>query len=92
MNTNWKKQLIYLLPAVLLGGCATEPTMTEEAFGDSVRHMVRAQTLNQSTLTNPSDEVIDSTDGQKLEVVLEAYRTVAADPASVGDGVTISVD
>ena len=92
MKFNWKKQVIYLLPAILLGGCATEPTMTEATFGDSVRSMVRNQTLNQETLTNPSDEVIDSTDGQKLEVVLEAYRTVAADPASVSDGVAISVE
>ncbi len=91
MKLNWKKQVICLLPAVLLGGCASEPTRTEAAFGDSVRSMVRAQTLNQETLTNPSDEVIDSTDGQKLEVVLEAYRTVVADPAAAGDGVTISV-
>ena len=92
MKFNIKKQVIYLLPAVLLAGCATEPTMTEATFGDSVRSMVRAQTLNQETLTNPSDEVIDSTDGQKLEVVLEAYRTTAADPGAVGNGVAISVD
>jgi len=92
MKIDWNKKLICLLPAVLLGGCASEPTMTEAAFGDSVRSMVRAQTLNQETLTNPSDEVIDSTDGQKLEVVLESYRTVVADPAAVSSGVTISVD
>ena len=92
MKINWQKKLIYLLPAALLVGCASQPTGTEAAFGDSVRQMVRAQTLNQSTLSNPSDEVIDSTDGQKLEGVLEAYRTVVADPGSASSGVTINVD
>jgi type IV pilus biogenesis protein CpaD/CtpE len=92
MKFNWQKQIIFLLPVVLLGGCATEPTRTEAAFGDSVRNMVQAQTLNPSVLTDPSDEVIDSTDGQKLEGVLEAYRTVVADPASASSGVTISLD
>ncbi|MGD8339930.1 MAG: hypothetical protein PVH89_04060 [Gammaproteobacteria bacterium] len=92
MKFTWNKQIICLLPAVLLGGCASQPTNTEATFGDSVRNMVRAQTLNQETLTNPSDEVIDSTDGQKLEGVLETYRTVAADPSEVREGVTISVE
>ena len=92
MKTNWQNKLIYLLPAVLLVGCANKPTMTEATFGDSVRQMVRAQTLDQSTLTNPSDEAIESTDGQKLEGVLEAYRTIVADPGSASNGVTISVD
>lgn len=92
MKINWQKTLIFLLPAVLLGGCAVEPTMTEATFGDSVRSMVRAQTLNQETLTNPSDEVIDGTDGQRLEGALEAYRTVVGDPTAATSGVSISAN
>jgi hypothetical protein len=70
----------------LLGACATEPTLTELNFGDSVRQMIRAQTYDQSTLSSPSDAPVDRTDGQMLEGVLEGYRSEAGTAApSTGD-------
>lgn len=91
MKINLQRNVAYLLPALWLTACATEPTMTEENFGDSVRQMIRAQTYDPSTLTSPSTEAIDSTDGQMLEGALKAYRETVADPASVGNEISIGV-
>jgi hypothetical protein len=54
--------------------------------------MIEAQTYDRSTLTSPSEETIESTDGRMLEGALEAYRTTVAEPASVGEEISISVD
>jgi hypothetical protein len=80
-----------LLAVCLLGGCATEPTLTERNFGDSVRNMVQAQTYDASTLTNPSSAAIDGTDGQKLESAVEVYRGTSGDTESVGSEININV-
>jgi hypothetical protein len=84
--------LASLLSALLLTACATsKPTMTEQQFGDSVRQMIRAQTYDAATLSGPSEDVIDRTDGPLLEGALESYRGNVADPASVSEPITISV-
>jgi type IV pilus biogenesis protein CpaD/CtpE len=80
-----------LLPFLLLGACATEPTMTERNFGDSVRQMVRAQVNDPSTLSSPSEATVNRTDGQMIEGVLESYRTTNADAGNVGEEITINV-
>ena len=74
-----------------LGACVAEPTLTETNFGDSVRQMIEVQTYDQSTLTTPSTDSVDSSDGQRLENVLEAYRTDVAKPAAVNENVVINV-
>ena len=81
-----------LLATLLLSACATGPTQTEQTFGDSVRHMIDAQTYDRSTLRTPSEEAIDRTDGRMLEGALEAYRSTVAEPDSVGQEITIGVD
>lgn len=88
IQTNHK--LAFLLPALLLGGCATNPTLTEQNFGDSVRQMVRAQIYDPSTISNPSDAAVESTDGRMLETVIESYQTPET-TGSVGDEITINV-
>ena len=87
MKIRSQKTLAYLLPALLLAGCASEPTATEQEFGDSVRQMVRAQIADPSTISNPPQDAIDMTDGQTLE----AYRQSVADPAAAGDEITINL-
>lgn len=90
MKTNIT-MLAPVFATLLLAGCATEPTPTERNFGESVRQMIRAQTYDPGTLTSPSDAVIDNTDGQMLEGVLETYRETVANPDSVGNEITINV-
>ena len=80
-----------ILAALLVAGCANQETLTERNFGESVRNMIQAQTYDPSTLSNPSEEAIDETDGQMLEGALESYRSTTADPDTVGGDLVISV-
>jgi type IV pilus biogenesis protein CpaD/CtpE len=91
MKSRTYKKLGILLPALMLGACAVEPTMTERNFGDSVRQMVQAQINDPATVSSPSEATIERTDGQLLEGVLENYRTTTGDSGSVGDEITINV-
>ena len=85
------KRIVTALPALLLCACASKPTATESNFGDSVRQIVRAQTYDPGTLTAPSAETIESGDGQRLEGVIEVYRTDIAKPETVDNEIVINV-
>lgn len=91
MNTTNCLKVTPVLAALLLGACATDPGLTEQNFGESVRQMIRAQTYDPSTLSSPSDEAVEGTDGQMLEGTLEAYRETVSNPDAVGRDITISV-
>ena len=70
----------------LLSGCSAYPT-TESEFGDSVRQMVRSQTV----FVAVEDAPVQTGDGQRLEAVLEGYREYAPQEAdSSGQTVLIS--
>jgi hypothetical protein len=56
-----------------LAGCAETPRVDAE-FGNSVRHMVEAQTLDPEAARNPPAEAPAVADGQRVESVLEGYR------------------
>jgi len=80
--------------AALVAGCANttpKPTAVESNFGNSVRNMIEAQTYDPSTLSSPSTDVIESGDGQRLEAVLDAYRTDVAKPESVGQSIDVNL-
>jgi type IV pilus biogenesis protein CpaD/CtpE len=91
--TNFKtgRLLAGVSATLLLAACASEPTMTERDFGNSVRQMIAAQTYDPSTLTSPPEGAIESTDGQMLEGALEAYRTTVSDQSAVASEITIDV-
>jgi hypothetical protein len=91
MNTH--TMLAGLATTALLAACSTNnPTPTERSFGDSVRNMIEAQTYDPSTRSSPSTETVDSSDGRRLEAVLDVYRTDVAKPDTVGDEIVINVD
>jgi type IV pilus biogenesis protein CpaD/CtpE len=79
------------LATLLAGACANEPTLTERNFGDSVREMINAQTYDPSTLSAPSTEPVEGSDGRRSENVLEVYRTDIAKPEVVRDEIVLSV-
>ena len=83
--------LAYVTAAMSLGGCA-QPTQLERSFGASVRNMIEAQTFDPSTLTSPSTETIEGRDGQRLEAVLDVYRTDVAKPDAVQQDIVIGVE
>ena len=91
MNVKTGQWLACLSVTLLLGACASEPTMTERTFGDSVRQMIQAQTYDPSTISAPAEGAIENTDGQMLESALEAYRATVADQGQVGSEITINV-
>lgn len=71
-----------------LAACSAYPR-TEADFGNSVEHMVRSQRMP----TGPVDqEPVETSDGERINAVLEAYRTdvsrtdAPAPPATVQFG------
>lgn len=78
---------------VMAGGCATPQTATEKDFGNSVRAMNRAQTMDPVAAVAPDPNAPDRTDGPRLESVLEAYRgDVTESGANVRQPISINVD
>ena len=62
-----------ILMVLLTGGCASEPSRLDAAFGSSVENMIEAQTMNSYASTGETRPVTGM-DGKKAEGNLEAYR------------------
>jgi len=58
---------------VPLAGCVDNPPRNE-AFGDSVRSLVDAQTFDPNAAMNPPEAAPENGDGQRLENVVGGYR------------------
>ena len=71
--------------AALTTGCASGPDRTASDFGNSVRAMNRAQTLDPVTIVSPDTTPIDATDGQRMENALQSYRESVGNPSTVTD-------
>ena len=88
MNYNTR---IVLSAVMLLGlfstmGCtttSTDPIRVEQDYGNSVRHMIQAQTYNPEAAENPPLEPPEGIDGPKGRRVLETYRTDVSKPKEV---------
>ncbi|MBM0106079.1 hypothetical protein JM946_15200 [Steroidobacter sp. S1-65] len=61
------------IATLLIGGCADTP-LADADFGESVRQMVQAQTLDPAAASNPPALAPAITDGARLEKALEIYR------------------
>jgi hypothetical protein len=71
MNISKSRAVLVLAGTAVLTACAAYPR-TEADFGNSVRHMVRSQTV----ATGPVDTApVETGDGERANGVLEAYRT-----------------
>jgi len=84
MNMNRMLRLLAASATLLLAaGCATGPEAVENDYGNSVRHMMQAQTANP---TAPADSnPLDHGDGTRINGAIEAYRNGAADPKTIKD-------
>jgi hypothetical protein len=76
------------LGALALAGCAPHQ---RPDFGDAVRHMMSHQYANPSAVLNPDPEPVQHGDGQRLEHVLETYRTETGAPDAVRQEIVIGV-
>jgi hypothetical protein len=78
------------ITVALLGGCDTYgPTATELDYGNSVRNMVKNQTVN----PGPVDEApVEAGDGVRTRNAIEVYRTDVGEPANVNRELVIGAD
>lgn len=72
----------------LIAGCAYGPAAVEADYGNSVRHMVQAQTINPAPVDT---HAIEGSDGQRLNTVLETYRKDVSKPEDVKKDIIINV-
>lgn len=64
---------------------------TEADFGNSVNSLIKAQTANPATLTNPSTEPVTGVDPDYARNVIEAMRESVAKPAEVKQPIEIRI-
>lgn len=76
---------------VLMAGCATKPTISQENFGASVRQMIEAQTNDPQAARNPDPEAISILDGQQAVEVIEVHRKHVAKPQEIHNEIQINV-
>jgi hypothetical protein len=84
-----------VMAIVLTTGCASGPTRVEEDFGNSVRAMNRAQTMDPVAAATPDTTPITTTDGQRMENVLYEHRTRVSKPTvqtDVFDVISMDID
>ena len=75
---------------VLAAGCASD-SRVDAGFGDAVRSTVEAQLYDPATASNPSPDVVEGTDGQRMQTVMEAHRGQAGSAESVSNPIVINV-
>lgn len=73
-------------------GCASGPDRVAADHGNSVRAMRRAQTADPLTLITTDTAPIETTDGQRMETALEAYRSGTSGREGVEQPININID
>ena len=64
---------------------------TEADFGNSVNSLIKAQTANPATLTNPSTAPVNGVDPDYAGNVIETMRESVAKPAEVKQPIEIRI-
>jgi type IV pilus biogenesis protein CpaD/CtpE len=84
-------QLTIVLGAIALSTVACTTSAVEESYGDAVRSNVHAQVFDPTTITNPSSDPVEGTDGQRMEAVMESHRGHQGSADSVAEPIVINV-
>jgi hypothetical protein len=75
----------------VLAGCADTPR-ADAAYGDAVRHMVEAQTLDPLAASSATGAAAQEGDGQRVEQAVKTYRgDVSKGAAEVKQDLIINV-
>jgi len=87
---------MYLLTGVVIAialttGCASGPTRVEADYGNSVRAMQRAQILDPVAAATVDTTPVTTTDGQRMENVLNTYRNTVGEPASTSKTINFDI-
>ena len=80
-----------VLTTALAAGCSTGPTRVEDDFGNSVRAMRQAQTMDAVAAAAPDTTPITSTDGQRMENALKSYRESVGQPQAIREDFNFEV-
>jgi type IV pilus biogenesis protein CpaD/CtpE len=89
---NLSRTGIASLVALLLIGCTQwDPIAVEEDFGNSVRHMIQAQTYDPEARKNPPADPPTELDGQKASEILKTYRSDVGKAEEVKNAIDINV-
>jgi len=70
---NIRKPSAVVVATVAIAGCADTP-LADADYGNSVKQMLQAQTLDPVAASNPPALAPEITDGVRLENALEVYR------------------
>ena len=89
--SNKLTHITIVLGAVALSSVACSSSAVEESYGDAVRSNVHAQVYDPATITNPSSDPVEGTDGQRMEAVMESHRSQQGSADSVAEPIVISV-
>lgn len=72
--------LMIAIMLTAIAGCSSQKSAVEADFGKSVRSMIQAQTLNPQEALLPDPEAIDHGNGERLNNVMEAYKSDVSTP------------
>jgi type IV pilus biogenesis protein CpaD/CtpE len=89
-----RKTVLAITALAALAACAgswTKPSATEADFGKSVASMVKAQTQDPGTLSNPSTEAVTGVDPDYATKVIDAMREGVSKPTEVKQPIEIRV-
>ena len=76
--------------ALSIAACSS-PSAVERGFGEAVRSNTKAQVYDPATLTAPSTEPVEGTDGQRMENVMEGLRGRQGNADGVAEPIVINV-
>jgi type IV pilus biogenesis protein CpaD/CtpE len=83
--------MIALGVMTLSTSACTSPSAVERSFGEAVKSNVQAQVYDPTTITAPSTEAVEGTDGQRMEGVMESLRGRQGSADSVAEPIVINV-
>lgn len=77
------------LAGLAAAGCAT--SRVDANYGDAVRANKAAQLHDPAAAANPPAEALETTDGQRMEGVMETHRQQAGSADNVSNPIVINV-
>jgi type IV pilus biogenesis protein CpaD/CtpE len=80
-----------VIAIALTTGCASGPTRVEADYGNSVRAMQRAQVLDPVAAATVDTTPVTTTDGQRMENVLNTYRNSVGEPESTSKTIEFDI-
>ncbi len=89
MNTCLLTGIVMVI--ALTTGCASGPTRVEADYGNSVRAMRQAQIMDPVAAATADTTPITSTDGQRMEAVLQTYRESVGSPTETAKTIDFNI-